>query len=165
MDCCNNLKPDQTISGNNIGHKHQGHHVYSFIRKFWIACFITIPILAYSDITQEFLHWIAPQFSGSQYVSIILGTIIFFYCGWIFLSSAWRELEAKMPGMMTLIALAVTTAYMWSVYSTIANTGHALWWELSTLIAIMLLGHWIEMKAVQGAQRTLKELEIGRAHV
>jgi len=138
--------------------KHAGHRTLSFLTKFWISLVLTLPIIAYSDLPAMFLHWTAPQFVGSQFLSLILGSIIFFYCGWIFLASAWRELKARLPGMMTLIALAITTAYVWSVYSTLSGSGHTLWWELSTLIAVMLLGHWIEMRAVQGAQGALKEL-------
>ena len=138
--------------------KHAGHQTGSFLKKFWIALILTFPILAYSEFAAVFLHWQAPRFLGYQYVPLVLGSIIFFYCGWIFLTSAWRELKAKMPGMMTLIALAITTAYVWSVYAVLSKSGDNLWGELSTLIAVMLLGHWIEMRAVQRARGTLHEL-------
>jgi Cu2+-exporting ATPase len=138
--------------------KHAGHQTASFLNKFWTALVLTLPILAYSELFEKIFGTSAPQFTGYQYLSFVLGSIVFFYCGWIFLVSAWRELRAMMPGMMTLIALAITTAYVWSVYSVLSGNGHDLWWELSTLIAVMLLGHWIEMRAVQGAQGALKEL-------
>lgn len=89
---------------------------------------------------------------------LILGTVVFFYGGWVFLTGAWQELKAKQPGMMTLIGLAITVAFIYSLYSNLLLHGDNLWWELTTLIAIMLLGHWMEMRAVQGAQGALKEL-------
>lgn len=150
MDCCEH--------NHSHGHEGHGHHNIPFLRNFWISIILTIPIFAYSELAEKVLGWQAPHFAGYEYLSLVLGSIIFFYCGWIFLESAWREIKAKMPGMMTLIALAVITAYVWSVYSVLFRTGHALWWELSTLIAVMLLGHWIEMRAVQGAQGALNEL-------
>ncbi len=137
--------------------KHAGHKTTSFLTKFWIALVLTIPIFLYSEMAGLVgIH--LPAFSGSIYLQLILGSIIYFYCGWIFLASAYRELRARLPGMMTLIALAVTSAYIFSVWTVIRGTGNNLFWELSSLIAIMLLGHWIEMKSVQGAQGALKEL-------
>jgi len=138
--------------------KHAGHKTELFLTNFWISLVLSLPIILYSDLPKMFFHFTAPQFSGSKYISLILGSIIFFYCGSIFLISAYRELKSRLPGMMTLIALAIATSYAWSIYATFAELGHALWWELSTLIVIMLLGHWVEMKAVQGAQGALKEL-------
>ena len=99
-----------------------------------------------------------PEFFGWQYVLLVLGSAAFFYCGWVFLASAYRELRARTPGMMTLIALATSAAYIYSFASIILGTGHDLLFELSTLIAIMLLGHWIEMRSVQGARGALREL-------
>lgn len=119
---------------------------------------LTIPILAYSEIFARVFVWQAPQFAGMQYAMLVLGSIIFFYGGSVFLLGAYRELRALLPGMMTLIALAITAAYSFSVFSVFAGNEHTLFWELSTLIAIMLLGHWIEMKAVKGAQGALREL-------
>lgn len=160
-ECGMNLVPGETrgVHRAQDGHdKHQGHVTHDFIKKFWIALALTIPILIFSDLPQIFFAWTPPQFAGAPYLTFLLGSIIFFYCGWIFLSSAYRELRARLPGMMTLIALAITTAYVYSVYQTILGETHTLWWELSSLIAIMLLGHWIEMRAVRGAQGALKEL-------
>lgn len=158
LGCCHGEQNTFDKNDKSDSDKHAGHRTASFLTKFWVSLVLTIPILAYSELAERFFGWRAPQFDGAEYVSLILASIIFFYCGWIFLASAWRELRARLPGMMTLIALAITTAYVWSVYSTLTNIGHNLWWELSTLIAIMLLGHWIEMRAVQGAQGALKEL-------
>src|SRR3989338_5906839 len=138
--------------------KHEGHKTESFLRKFWVVLILTLPILVYSELSEKFLGWAVPQFAGSEYFILALGTIIFFYGGWIFIIGAWRELKARLPGMMTLIALAITAAYAFSVFAVFTGQEHTLFWELATLIAVMLLGHWIEMRAVQGAQGALKEL-------
>lgn len=138
--------------------KHAGHKTESFLTKFWIALALTIPIFFYSEMARVVFRIQAPQFAGSQYILLALGSIIFFYCGLIFVTSAYRELRAKLPGMMTLIAIAITTAYLYSFFSILFGTGHDLLFELSSLITIMLLGHWIEMRSVQGAQGALKEL-------
>lgn len=138
--------------------KHAHHKTSSFLAKFWVALILTIPIFFYSEMFSMLFGIKAPQFPGSKYVLLALGSIVFFYCGWIFLSSAYRELRARLPGMMTLIAIAVTTAYLYSFYSIVFGAGHDLLFELSSLIAIMLLGHFIEMKSVHGAQGALKEL-------
>lgn len=138
--------------------KHEGHHTADFLTKFWVTLALTVPIVAYSDLPQLFLGWQAPAFSGSQYLSLVLGSIVFFYGGWIFIKGAYSELKARLPGMMTLIALAITAAYGYSVFAVLMGTGMNLFWELATLIAVMLIGHWIEMKAVQSASGALKEL-------
>lgn len=138
--------------------KHEGHVTSDFLKKFWVTLVLTIPILAYSDLPQLFLGWNAPAFPGSEYLSLALGTIIFFYGGWVFIKGALNEIKVRLPGMMTLIALAITAAYGYSVFAVLAGTGMNLFWELATLIAVMLIGHWIEMKAVMGAAGALKEL-------
>ncbi len=138
--------------------KHAGYKTSSFLTKFWVALALTIPIFFYSEMAMMVFKIRAPQFAGSQYVLLALGSIVFFYSGLIFLTSAYRELRAKLPGMMTLIALAITAAYLYSFFSILSGAHHDLLFELSSLIAIMLLGHWIEMRSVQGAQGALKEL-------
>ncbi len=138
--------------------KHTGHSLRMFARKFWISLLLTIPVVLYSDLPNVLLGWQAPLFLGSQYLSLIFGSIVFFYGGWVFITGAWRELRAKLPGMMTLIALAISAAYLFSLYATFSGTGGTLFWELTSLITIMLLGHYLEMRAVQGAQGALKEL-------
>ena len=138
--------------------KHQGHKTESFLKKFWIALVLTAPIFFYSEMAMELFDLRGPEFANWPYAMLILGSIVFFYCGWIFLASAYREIRARLPGMMTLIAIAITAAYLYSFVSVLYGTGHDLWFELSSLIAIMLLGHWIEMRAVQGAQGALREL-------
>lgn len=138
--------------------KHEGHSTNIFKIKFWVSLALSIPIVAYSDIAQKLLGWEAPQFFGSEYLPLALASIIFFYGGWIFIASAYRELRARLPGMMTLIALAISTAYFYSVAITLLGKGETLYWELATLITIMLLGHFLEMRAVSSAQGALKEL-------
>ncbi|OHA92384.1 MAG: ATPase P [Candidatus Zambryskibacteria bacterium RIFCSPLOWO2_02_FULL_51_21] len=128
-----------------------------FLRKFWVSLILTIPVILYADAVAIIFKWTPPAFPGSRYLSFVLGSIVFFYGGWVFLASAKREVEARLPGMMTLIALAISAAYLWSVYAVFAGE-EALFWELTTLITIMLLGHWLEMRAVSGAQGALKEL-------
>ncbi len=138
--------------------RHSGHSTNIFKVKFWVSFIFSIPVVAYSDIAQNLLRYEAPEFRGSAYLPFALASIIFFYGGAIFITSAYRELKARMPGMMTLIALAISVAYVYSVAITFFGKGETLYWELATLITIMLLGHWIEMRAVSGAQSALKEL-------
>ncbi len=138
--------------------KHAGHHTEDFLKKFWIALVLTVPIVLYSDLPQAFLGWSAPAFPGSDYLQLILGSIVFFYCGLVFLKGAYDEIVARLPGMMTLIGIAITAAYLYSVWVTFFREGMTLFWELSTLIAVMLIGHYVEMRAVQGAKGALREL-------
>lgn len=138
--------------------KHEGHSTSAFLKKFWVVLALTIPILAYSEIAEKLLTWQAPRFPGYEYFILVLASIVFFYGGGVFMVGAYREVQAKLPGMMTLITLAIIAAYSFSVFSVLTGREHTLFWELSTLIAIMLLGHWIEMKAVAGTQGALKEL-------
>lgn len=143
---------------NKEGHgKHVGHNTTTFLRKFWISLILTIPVVLYADVVSIIFNWSPPSFPGSEYLPLILGTIVFFYGGLVFLTGAQKELRARLPGMMTLIALATMAAYFWSVYAVFAHE-ETLFWELTTLITVMLLGHWIEMRAVSGAQGALKEL-------
>jgi len=138
--------------------KHKGHSTNIFKAKFWTSLVLSLPIVFYADVVQKLLGYEAPKFAGSDLVQFILASIIFFYGGWVFISSGWREIKAKVPGMMTLISLAISVAYIYSVYAVLSGSGHPLFWELATLITIMLLGHWLEMRAVTGAQSALKEL-------
>lgn len=138
--------------------KHEGHHVEDFLKKFWVVLILTAPILLYSDLPKLFFAWTAPQFPGAPYLALVLGSVIFFYGGWTFVEGAMRELRNRLPGMMTLITLAIGAAYVYSVFSLLFGSGMTLFWELSTLIAVMLLGHYIEMRTVQGASGALREL-------
>ncbi len=136
--------------------KHAGHSIRMFAQKFWISLILTIPVLLYSSLSQK-LGLKVPEFSGSHYLTVFFSSIIFFYGGWIFISGARQELQARQPGMMTLIGLAISVAYLYSIF-TVFYGGENLFWELATLITVMLLGHWMEMRAVQGTQNALKEL-------
>lgn len=138
--------------------KHEGHSTNIFKTKFWVSLVLSVPIVLYSDVAQKLFAYQAPAFPGALYLPFVLASVIFFYGGWVFIASAFRELKARLPGMMTLIALAISVAYLYSVAVTIIGKGEALYWELATLITIMLLGHWLEMRAVSGAQSALKEL-------
>ncbi len=136
----------------------KGHSTRIFLKKFWVSLILTMPILAYSELPKAVFDFEFPDFVGKEYLSLILGSMIFFYGGWVFIIGAWREIRGKMPGMMTLIGIAISAAYIFSVWSVLAGKEHNLFWELSTLIVVMLLGHYIEMKAVQSTQGALKEL-------
>ncbi|MDE2071116.1 MAG: cadmium-translocating P-type ATPase [Patescibacteria group bacterium] len=138
--------------------KHTGHHTADFLKKFWISLVLSVPIFFYSEMAKEVFNIRGPEFTGWPYLLLLLGSAVYFYCGWVFLQSAYRELKARLPGMMTLIAIAITAAYAYSVWSILSGHMHDLMFELASLITIMLLGHWIEMRSVAGAQGALKEL-------
>lgn len=138
--------------------KHRGHSTNIFKTKFWVSLILSVPVILYSNIVRELVNFTAPTFPGSTYVPFILASVIFFYGGWMFIAAAGRELQAKLPGMMTLISLAISVAYIYSVYTILSGGTETLFWELATLITIMLLGHWMEMRAVSNAQGALKEL-------
>lgn len=135
--------------------KHAGHSVKMFKDKFWLSLALTIPVLAYSEMIQHWFKFMPPSFPGSQYVPFVLSTAIFFYGGTVFIKSAWGELKAKLPGMMTLISLAIITAYTYSVATQFFIQGEGFFWELATLVTIMLLGHWLEMVSVAKAEGAL----------
>ena len=99
--------------------KHEGHSTNIFKVKFWVSFLLSIPIVAYSDIAQKLLSYQAPMFPGSAYLAFALASVVFFYGGWVFIASAYRELKARLPGMMTLIALAISVAYFYSVAVTL----------------------------------------------
>jgi P-type Cu2+ transporter len=144
------------------GHKggdHHAHMVADFRKRFWVSLGATVPILALSPMIQAFLGFKqALGFHGDIYVLWGFSSFVFFYGGWPFLKGLFDELQKKQPGMMTLIAIAITTAYGYSSVVVFGLSGKVFFWELATLIDIMLLGHWIEMKSVMGASRALEEL-------
>ena len=129
-----------------------------FRRRFWLTFALTIPTLAWSPMIQHWLGFSAPAFPGSRFVPAVLGTLVYVYGGSVFLQGAWRELQDRRPGMMTLIALAITVAFVFSVAVTFGFAGMDLWWELATLVSIMILGHWIEMRSIDRAQGAVKAL-------
>jgi P-type Cu2+ transporter len=143
----------------HAGHdKHAGHNVEMFRNRFWVCLALTIPALIWEPMLQEWFGYRAPVFAGSELIPAIFGTMVFIYGGRIFLQGAVRELADRLPGMMTLISLAISVAFLYSAAVTLGFPGHALWWELATLVTIMLLGHWIEMRSVFQAQGALQEL-------
>jgi P-type Cu2+ transporter len=151
---------DQTVNKSDHQHGHHDHHammIEDFKKRFWISLVLTVPILALSHMIQQLLGF-ELTFFGDQYVLFGLSTIVFFYGGWPFLKGLWDELKDKNPGMMTLIAVAITVAYVYSSAVVFGLEGMDFFWELVTLIVIMLLGHWIEMKSVMGASRALELL-------
>ena len=138
---------------------HHDHMVADFRRRFWVSLALTIPVLALSPMIQGFLGLgQALRFGGDLYVLFALSSAIFFYGGYPFLKGLIDELKEAQPGMMTLVAIAITVAYVYSSIVVFGLPGKIFFWELATLIDIMLLGHWIEMKSVMGASRALEEL-------
>lgn len=143
----------------HAGHdKHAGHSVEMFRSKFRICLVLMVPALVWEPMLQEWFNYRAPVFPGSAWVPAVFGTLVFIYGGWVFLQGALRELADRLPGMMTLISLAISVAFVYSAATTLGFPGHALWWELATLVTIMLLGHWIEMRSIFQAQGALNEL-------
>ena len=143
--------------GTDHSHHDHGHMVEDFKKRFFVSIIITIPVLILSPMIQQFLSvdW---RFTYDSYILFVLSSVIFFYGGWPFLKGAVDEAKEKNPGMMMLIGLAITIAYVYSVFVVFGFDGHNLFWELATLVDIMLLGHWIEMRSVMGASNALEKL-------
>lgn len=140
-------------------HNHHAHMIVDFKNRFWICLLFTLPILLLSPVVNEVLHISQiTTFPGSITLLFILSTFVFFYGGWPFLKGLANELKVHKPGMMTLIAVAISTAYLYSTLVVLGLTGMLFFWELATLIDIMLLGHWIEMRSVMGAGLALEKL-------
>ena len=146
----------------NHGGDHGSHHIHmvaDFRKRFWISLILSVPILLLSPMIQSFFGLgDRLRFTGDLYLSFVFSSAVFFYGGWPFLKGLFDELRKKNPGMMTLIALAISVAYFYSSAVVFGVSGKIFFWELATLIDIMLLGHWIEMKSVMGASRALEEL-------
>lgn len=139
--------------------KHAGHNSNMFRTKFWLSLLFTIPVLYFSATIQDLLNFTSPSFPGSEYIPALFGVIIFFYGGLVFLKSGRAEIANRQPGMMTLISLAISVAFVYSSLITLNIVdGMDFWWELATLVTIMLLGHWLEMASIMNAQGALKEL-------
>jgi Cu2+-exporting ATPase len=129
-----------------------------FRDKFWLSFVLTIPVVFWSKDVQHWFGYTAPSFPGAKFIAPILGTIVFAYGGVVFIRGAWSELADHKPGMMTLISLAITVAFATSLAATFGIFEVEVWWELATLITIMLLGHWLEMRAISQARGALNAL-------
>ncbi len=150
-------KDEHEDHNNGSHHNHHEMMIKDFKRRLFISLIITVPILVLSPMIQEWTN-MEVSFPGSKYVLLGLATFIYFYGGWPFLKGLVEELKDKAPGMMTLIAMAITVAYFYSSATVFGLKGNDFFWELATLIDIMLLGHWIEMRAVMSASSALEEL-------
>lgn len=139
---------------------HGGHtgHEMMFRNRFWVALLLSVPVLLFSDTIQSWLDFSVPAFPGSSWVTPIFSVIVFIYGGLPFLRMAVDELRQRQPGMMTLISLAISVAFVYSLATLFADLGQTFFWELVTLIDVMLLGHWLEMRSVRQASSALDEL-------
>jgi Cu2+-exporting ATPase len=146
-------------SSGSSHHDHHAHMIEDFRRRFWISLIVTLPIILLSPMIQ---HWLGLgdklSFAGAKYVLFVLAAFVYFYGGYPFLKGLVGEIRSRKPGMMTLIAVAITVAFVYSTVVVFGLKGEVLFWETATLIDIMLLGHWIEMKSVLGASRALEDL-------
>jgi P-type Cu2+ transporter len=138
--------------------KHAGHSVEMFRDKFWVSLLLTIPTLVWGHMLQSAFGYTAPRFPFSNWIPAVFGTAVFFYGGLVFVRGAIGELRDRKPGMMTLITLAISVAFVFSLAVALGFRGMALWEELATLVTIMVLGHWIEMRSISQAQGALREL-------
>jgi len=138
--------------------RHAGHSVAMFRDKFWLSIALTIPVVFWSMDVQHWLGYAAPSFPGSRFLPAILGTVVFFYGGLVFIRGAWGELADRKPGMMTLISLAIIVAFGTSLAATFGLFEIEVWWELASLITIMVLGLWLEMRAISQARGALDAL-------
>src|SRR5258705_13666905 len=147
------------MSGAHGSHdRHAGHSVAMFRDKFWLSFALTIPVVIWSADVQHWLGYTAPSFPGSKSIPAILGTVVFVYGGLVFIRGAWGELADRKPGMMTLISLGITAAFGTSLAAIFGFLNIDVWWELTSLITIMLLGHWLEMRAISQARGALNAL-------
>lgn len=155
-------------SGSHDGHtknqQHEGHgvdhsgHEQMFRQRFWVSMLLSIPVLLFSPSIQGWLNFSLPQFPGSQWITPLFGVIVFIYGGIPFIKMAVPEVEKRQPGMMTLVSLAISVAFIYSLAAFFFSLGETFFWELVTLIVIMLLGHWLEMRSVRQASGALNEL-------
>jgi Cu2+-exporting ATPase len=150
--------PAKGHEGAGAHDRHEGHSVAMFRDRFWITLLLSIPTLVWSGMVQHMVGFAAPTFPGSLYVPAFFGTAVYLYGGSVFVKGGLRELRDRLPGMMTLISLAITVAFVFSLAVTLGYPGEALWWELASLVTIMLLGHWIEMRSISQASGALREL-------
>jgi Cu2+-exporting ATPase len=144
--------------GDHGGHGGHGDHAEMFRRKFWVSLALTLPTVLYSSMVQDWLGYTAPEFPGNTFVAPLFGTLVFLWGGPVFLQGGWEELRSRRPGMMLLISLGLLVAFGASVATEFGWIDVDLWFELSTLVTVMLLGHWLEMRAIGQAQGALDAL-------
>src|ERR1700692_654146 len=159
---------DHLASDPHAGHKmsdvhgshdrHAGHSVAMFRDKVWLSLALTIPVVLWATDVQHWLGYTAPSFPGSKFIPALLGTVVFVYGGLVFIRGAWSELADHKPGMMTLISPAIIVAFGTSLAATFCLFEIDVWWELASLITIMVLGHWLEMRAISQARGALNAL-------
>ncbi len=151
--------PSHAGHGAHASHdRHAGHSVAMFRDRFWLSLLLTLPVIAWSRDPQEWLGYTAPVFAGSDWIPAALGTLVFLYGGLVFLRGGLGEVRARTPGMMTLISLAILVAFVTSWAGSLRLFDVEIWWELATLITIMLLGHWLEMRSIAQARGALGAL-------
>ncbi|HEU4946370.1 MAG TPA: heavy metal translocating P-type ATPase [Kribbella sp.] len=151
---------DHSGHSDHGGHGGHGDHAAQFKDRFWISLALAVPVVFFSEMFADLLGYMPPEFAGSSLIAPVLGTVIFLYGGQPFLTGGWGELKSRQPGMMLLIAMAITVAFSASWVTTLGLGGFDLdfWWELALLIVIMLLGHWLEMRALGAASGALDAL-------
>jgi len=143
----------------SAGHdKHAGHSVAMFRQKFWLTLVLTVPTLVWGDMLPRLFGFTPPAIPGARWIPVLFGSAVYFYGGWVFVRGAGGELADRKPGMMTLISLAITVAFVFSLAVSFGFEGMPLWWELASLVTIMLFGHWMEMRSITQAQGALKEM-------
>src|SRR5258706_5584699 len=153
----------EAYAGQMNHESHEGHvdhtgHEQMFRTRFWISLVLSIPVLTFSPMIQEWMGFRLPSFPGGQWIPLLFSLVIFGYGGVLFLQRAVPEIRTRRPGMMTLISLAISVAFVYSLLAQLAGLGEGFFWELVTLIDIMLLGHWLEMRSVRQASGALNEL-------
>src|SRR5699024_2728484 len=146
--------------GHDHGHAGHGDHVGQFRRLFWIMLVLAVPVVGFNDMFAHLIGYHLPEAAWVSWVSPILGTVVYFWGGWPFLTGGLREIRSRKPGMMLLIALAITVAFLASWGASLRILHHELnfWWELALLVVIMLLGHWIEMRSLAQTTSALDSL-------
>src|SRR5437899_5117276 len=150
---------EHKMSGAHASHdRHAGHSVAMFRDKFWLSFSLTVPVVFWSTDVQHWLGYAAPSFPGSKFIPAILGTDVFIYGGMVFIRGARGELCDRKPSIMTLISLAIIVASGTSLAATFGLFEVEVWWELASLITIMVLGHWLEMRAISQARGALHAL-------
>src|SRR5437763_2858700 len=150
--------PVEQPAGTHAGGHEHGDHVAMFRDRFWLSLLLTVPVVVFSDMVQNWFGYSVPSFPGDDLVAPVLGTAVFVYGGWPFLTGAVSEIRSRQPGMMLLIGMAITVAFVASAATTLDLFDLEFWWELAALITIMVLGHWLEMKAVGQARGALEAL-------